>query len=478
MPSASHAPRRWVAVLGALFVLAGVSGSVLESQREGRSAHAPSFVKKRRAHFDHTPVIPAQFASPQEVTRACLSCHRDAESVRDTAHFQWLGHETTIPGREGRFRIGKRNLINNFCISTRGNERTCMKCHAGYGWADDSFDFTNADNVDCLVCHEHSGTYAKGVAGLPTRETDLVAAARSVGTPTRENCVGCHAYGGGGQAVKHGDLDSSLLHPMADEDVHIGKHGFLCVDCHSAPNHQLRGRAFSVSVEDDHGVSCADCHAEVPHRDARIQRHLATLACQTCHIPSYARSVPTKATWDWSKAGEEGRTDDPHSYLKIKGEFSYEQDVIPEYRWFNLTVSRYLAGDHVDAGGITLLNAPQGDIRDRNARIWPFKVHRASQPYDVKYGYLLQPVTGGEGGFWTSFNWDSAFALAAKGSGGLPYSGAYGFARTEMYWPITHMVTPKARALGCPNCHGAAATRLNWKALGYEGDPMLSGARR
>ena len=73
----------------------------------------------------------------------------------------------------------------------------------------------------------------KGTYGLPTKETDLLAAARSVGTPQRENCLGCHAYGGGGQAVKHGDIDSSLAHPFEEEDVHMGRHGFLCVDCHA-----------------------------------------------------------------------------------------------------------------------------------------------------------------------------------------------------------------------------------------------------
>ena len=33
-----------------------------------------------------------------------------------------------------------------------------MKCHAGYGWVDDSFDFSKRENVDCLVCHERTRT--------------------------------------------------------------------------------------------------------------------------------------------------------------------------------------------------------------------------------------------------------------------------------------------------------------------------------
>ncbi len=88
-----------------------------------------------------------------------------------TAHWEWLGDEVEVPGHEGKRRIGKKNLINNFCISSIGNEVACMKCHAGYGWADSTFDFSRSENVDCLVCHEHSGTYVKGEAGLPKSES-------------------------------------------------------------------------------------------------------------------------------------------------------------------------------------------------------------------------------------------------------------------------------------------------------------------
>jgi octaheme c-type cytochrome (tetrathionate reductase family) len=471
-PRTSHA-RRWIVATAVTAVVLGAAATVAYA-RVRPEAPLPQ-LPRARAHFDHAPVISGPFDRPQDVTVACLRCHPDADHVMKSSHWLWLGEEVQIPGRTGTARIGKRNLLNNFCIATRGNERGCMKCHAGYGWVDENFDFAKRENVDCLVCHERTGTYVKGPGGLPTKESNLLAAARSVSTPARENCIGCHAYGGGGQAVKHGDIDSSLLHPPADEDVHIGKHGFLCVDCHQAPDHQIRGRAFSVSVEDRNGVACTDCHARPSHQDARIDTHLATVACQTCHIPTYARKIPTKATWDWSQAGDAKRKEDPHSYLKIKGEFRYEQDAVPEYRWFNLSVSRYLLGDKIDASKVTPINLPQGSISDRKAKIWPFKIHRGSQPYDVKNQYLFPPVTGGKDGYWTTFDWDSAFRLGAKASG-IAYSGSYGFARTEMYWPITHMVAPKEKALGCTECHGEGG-RMDWKALGYAGDPIKTGGR-
>jgi octaheme c-type cytochrome (tetrathionate reductase family) len=460
-----------------------VGGATLALLLLGALATAPkayaatpnAYRKPFRPHFDHTPVITQKFAAPQEVTASCLSCHPKAVSVMKTSHWRWLGEEVQVHGHQGKVRIGKKNLINNFCIATQGNEVSCTKCHIGYGWKTQDYDFEKAENIDCLVCHERLGTYVKGAAGLPTKESDLVAAAKSVGTPARENCLTCHAYGGGGQAVKHGDLDSSLIHPPADEDVHMGRHGLICIDCHAAPDHQLRGRAFSVSVEDSQGVACTDCHKGKEHLDARNEAHLGRLACQTCHVPSFARRIPTKATWDWSKAGDPSRTEDPHHYLKMKGEFTYERNVVPEYRWFNLTVNRYLAGDPIDPTGVTAINAPRGGPEDPTSRIWPFKIHRAKQPYDEENKTLLSPVTGGAGGYWTTFDWDQSIRLGAKVSG-RPYSGRFGFAKTEMFWPLTHMVVPKEKALTCTDCHGDKG-RMDWKALGYGADPLTSRGR-
>ena len=466
-------------LIGTLFLAAtaAVVGGAMALQGPPASPPAaPAYSKRIRPHFDHAPVTPARFDGPQAVTRSCLGCHPDAAHVMKSSHWQWLGGEVVVPGHEGTTRIGKKNLLNNFCLVNRGNEKTCTKCHIGYGWADDSFDFQNAENVDCLVCHERTGTYVKGMYGIPTKETDLVAAARSVGTPQRENCLGCHAFGGGGQGVKHGDIDSSLAHPFDEEDVHMGRHGFLCVDCHRAPDHQIKGRAFSVGVEDSNGVACTDCHAGHRHADARVDTHVKSVACQTCHIPEFAGKLPTKAWWDWSKAGDPTRKDDPHGYLKIKGEFAYEQAAVPEYRWFNGTGGRYLLGDKIDPSKVTALNPPLGGIDDPKAKIWPFKIHRGKQPYDAGFNYLFPPVTGGKDGYWTTFDWDRSFRLGSEASK-IPYSGKYGFAPTEMYWPLSHMVSTKEKALSCTDCHGERS-RMDWKALGYGADPIKTGGRQ
>ena len=433
-------------------------------------------VPQAPVHTDHTNLMSGPYESGSDVTAACLECHEDAaQQVMATAHWTWMSAPVEVDWRDEPIATGKANLLNNFCIGIQSNWAGCTSCHAGYGWEDADFDFNDPLAVDCLVCHAASGTYAKDAAGYPAEGVDLVAAAQSVGRPTRANCGACHFYGGGGDMVKHGDLDSSLTNPPEELDVHMGQLGFECVDCHVTQDHAIAGRSISVSVDDANSIACTNCHSVTPHPDDRLNGHTDTVACETCHIPEFARRLPTKIEWDWSTAGQDW-PEDPHEYLRIKGSFVYADDVRPEYFWFDGTVAyRYLLGDPIDPNGVTFLNPPSGSIDDPNALIWPFKVHHGKQPYDAVYNYLLQPKTYGDGGFWEEFDWDQALRLGSEATG-LPYSGEYGFARTDMFWPIAHMVAPASEALICAECHSENG-RLDWQALGYPGDPIEWGGR-
>ncbi|MFW5952369.1 MAG: tetrathionate reductase family octaheme c-type cytochrome [Gemmatimonadota bacterium] len=432
-------------------------------------------VADRPPPTDHSSLLPGPYETGPEVTRACLECHeQEGREVLHTAHWRWEGEPVDVPGRAEPVRMGKKNVINNFCIAVHSNWSGCTSCHVGYGWVDESFDFSAEEQVDCLVCHDRSGQYGKTAGGYPAEGVDLVAAARSVGPPTRENCGGCHFRGGGGDAVKHGDLDASLAHPRARVDVHMGAHGLVCVDCHETEDHDMKGRALSVSVDNTNEVLCTDCHAAEPHEDARLNAHVSAVACATCHIPEVAIREATKTHWDWAAAGQD-LPEDSYAYLKRKGRFEYEQGLEPEYFWFNGRGGRYLLGDTIAAQGPTELNPPQGGIRDPAARIWPFKVHRATQPYDAVHRTLMVPKTVGEGGYWADFDWDQALRLGAEATG-LPYSGEYDFTSTVMYWPLSHMVQHASGALQCRDCH-APDGRMDWRALGYPGDPARWGSR-
>ena len=445
------------------------------------SPNPADFLPQKPIHVDHTDIVNGDFKTGQDVTRACLECHEDsAGQVMQTTHWTWESKAFEVSWRDDPVTIGKINQINNFCIGTQGNENKCMSCHAGYGWEQGKETvLANQENVDCLACHADSGSYGKGTFGNPAEGVDLLAAARSVRAPTRENCGKCHFDGGGGNGVKHGDLDESLYFPSQNNDVHMGGDlNMQCTDCHWTKDHQILGRmlADNYTVDPGEQVSCEQCHVAQKHEDERNNTHLASVACQTCHIPALALEDPTKVFWDWSQAGQEGRLDDHFTYLKIKGEFVYEKNFAPTYLWFNGNNEyRYILGDRVAADGITYINKPDGDIQDKTAKIFPFKLHIAKQPFDTANNYLLQPITGGDGGFWTTFDWESAFELAVPITG-LDYSGQYGFTETYMYWPTTHMVQPAKNALQCDSCHGKNG-RMDWTALGYPGDPIEWGGR-
>lgn len=435
------------------------------------AAHLPT----RKAHTDHTSLMAGPYADGSEVTKACLECHPDsAKQVMSTTHWTWLDEPVKLEGRAEPVAVGKRNLINNYCIGIQSNWAGCTSCHTGYGWSEAEYDFSREENVDCLVCHESTGFYTKSKAGLPAEGVDLAAAAQSVGWPTRDNCGFCHFNGGGGNAVKHGDLDQHLHNPIEELDVHMGGLNFQCTDCHQTVDHHLRGKSITSSVSMEGQARCTDCHSETPHNDERVNAHTDAVACQTCHIPAYGRGDPTKMEWDWSTAGQD-LPEDEHEYLKIKGNFVYDENVTPEYFWYSGIRDRYLLGDVIDPSRPVILNPIAGDIHDLEARIFPFKVHRAKQPYDTVHNYLLQPRTAGEGGFWTTFDWVSALALGSEDVG-LQFSGQYGFTETWMFWPITHTTTPAEDALQCVDCHSSEG-RLDWQALGYPGDPMEWGGR-
>lgn len=477
---------RWIFGLLAIGLLILVPFLYLQpkpTQIQTREAAAQLPVKG--THVDHRDIVKVDFKTGPDVTRACLACHKDAAGqLMKTTHWTWESKAFQVPWREGTVTIGKINQINNFCIGAQGNENKCMSCHAGYGWeAGKAAQQVNPENVDCLACHADPATYGKGLFGNPSDKVDLLAAARSVRATTRENCGKCHFDGGGGNGVKHGDLDESLYFPGRALDVHMGgKHNMQCSDCHVTRKHQILGRmlADNYTIDPAEQVSCEQCHKATIHADQRIGTHLKSVACQTCHIPAIAREEPTKVTWDWSQAGQKGREEDHYAYLKIKGEFTYESNFAPTYRWFNGNNEyRYLLGDPINRDGATYINKPAGDIKDPKARIFPFKVHVAKQPFDKVNGYLLQPVTSGKNGYWTNFDWNQAFELAVPITG-LAYSGQYGFTETRMYWASTHMVQGADAALQCEACHSATGQpgRLDWTALGYPGDPIKWGGRK
>ncbi|GAB4410558.1 MAG: tetrathionate reductase family octaheme c-type cytochrome [Bacteroidia bacterium] len=367
--------------------------------------------------------------------------------------------------------------MNNYCIGVGGNEQSCAKCHIGFGvMGHEGIESTLPANVDCMVCHDNSAEYLKGSAmgGYPDRSVNFTKVAQSVGPPQNGNCGACHFYSGGGNNVKHGDLEEALLEADRTVDVHMGFDGgkMQCIACHTATNHQMKGRLYSVSSDDLHRGTCEQCHTATPHLHDVLDQHAARVACQTCHIPTYAKANATKMTWDWSTAGklrdgepyEVADSNGNHTYLSIKGDFTWATHVVPEYAWFNGFADHYLLGEKIDTADLPVqINALFGSHADPQAKIYPVKVHRGKQIYDAEYHTLIQPRLyaehKGDSAYWQDFDWHLA-AAAGMRDVSQPYSGHYGFVETEMYWPLNHMVAPADEALSCASCHTRKDGRL------------------
>lgn len=435
------------------------------------------YTKEIRSSVDHTKfdILKKEFKTPQEVTKACISCHTERHTeVMESSHWNW--DRVDLVEGKGFRAAGKKNVLNNFCTGVFGNEVACASCHTGVGMNNvANFDFKKPENVDCLSCHASPKAYQKSNdnSGFPAITVNLNQAAISVGKPTIENCGNCHFYSGGGNNVKHGDLEEALLDANRDIDVHMGKNGvnLSCVDCHTADNHKIKGRLYSVSTNNVSRAYCTDCHSSTPHQETMLNTHTAKVACQTCHIPVYAKVNPTKMSWKWSEAGKLDANHKPfkehkghEEYMSIKGSFIWEKDVKPEYVWFNGTAENYVLGDSINPKEAPIqINKLFGSHDDPNSKIIPVKVHRGDQIYDTEYNRLIQAKlyskTPGDSAFWKDFDWNLA---AEKGmhNAGFEYSGKYGFITTEMYWPLNHMVSKASESLQCADCHTPKDGRL------------------
>ena len=442
-------------------------------------------------------------------TQSCLNCHGlIGQDMLIRAHFTWEGTATNITGYEGEIH-GKSDLINNFCIAVPSNEGRCTQCHAGYGYDDASFDFGDMKNVDCLICHDQSNTYVKGktTAGQPDPAVDLNVVARSVaengGVPGIKNCIVCHANAGGGDNVKHGDLAMALLDTTREYDVHMGTDGggFNCVTCHNVKktpdgeviDHGLGGLPYH-SIDEGEMKGCVDCHGDVASIhvgnpvEAITSTH-ATLACQVCHIPTFARDTSTKTEWYWEDAGQDitppvdpatGRA----TYDKKKGTFVWDNNVRPTLLYFDGKWNRKMVG--VNDGYTSTpvdLGSPSADYTTPGAMIYPFKKMIGNQVADPVNQLLLVPhLFGGKGGpnpYWAKYDWDLALQDGAAYTS-RPYSGTYEFVDTYMYLTINHEVAPAEMAHGkdgaCGDCH--FDDKVDWSALGWTDDPLLLGGTR
>ena len=462
---------------------------------------------------EHEPLVTlVGKPGPQDVTNNCLTCHQKAgQDVLKSAHWNWKGGAPTVRGYDHRADVSLTMMASNACLTIGQSEQECATCHIGYGWTDTTFDFADPAAIDCLVCHDTTGTYRKvpGNGGRPDPSLDLIAIAKKVGRPSRQACGACHISGGSPPYARRGDLESALADPPADVDMHMGTLKMRCQDCHTTTDHRIAGMWTGAPFAAG-AYRCEKCHGQNPHGVAgmlsrHLDDHVRAVACETCHIPAIATLSSTLVRRDYSKAGQDRpQAPDQHgmpTYDKRFGDLTWGRQIVPTYQWYNGTRTASLVGETIDPSSPVVLNAPSGERRDPSSRIHPFQVVAAVQPVrqreqDARLaeaaGWLLHRLRLVEGD------------RRGQQAGRTSVLGKYGFVETRLYSAVHHQVVPARKALGCSDCHSVEAitcsrchrnakgmdlpehrravypgvkNRIDFKALGYSDDPARVGGR-
>jgi len=394
--------------------------------------------------------ITGTFTTPAQITAKCLECHPfEGNDVVNSLHGMMPTAAPNVTNATGLSQ--KLGEINTFCSYPNPAQAgaACLGCHPTLG----KYENLTAADIDCLRCHNDSyrsryaaetnpadfmyvtdwqGTQKTYVpsdkdangdfyvefnwAAMPgLTALDLV---RGVHRPTTTTCLSCHAKAGGGDWVKRGDIGLNSASATAAQDVHLastanGGAGLSCASCHTSSLHEIPGRGIDLRPTEGGAVkACVDCH---PGMDgggghaaagARVEpdRHVARVACQSCHIPAFAKGGATEMWRDWTNpVWNAGLCNGQGAWA---GEEHKVANVVPDHVFFNGTSYVYELGqtlNRVDpvSGYLTMADADaDGGVNDAPgvSKLVPIKRHQSKMavhdatgqviPFDVVWQFM------------------------------------------------------------------------------------------
>ena len=131
------------------------------------------------------------------------------------------------------------------------------------------------DEHACLRCHEHARTgYKRGTLFRAGYDVHASADCFDVGDGCAKNtCTACHV-------TLDADVDGDGL-----PDVHKFVRGHLVGGDLAAADYPPPAPGVAPDPADETHLTCVQCHAmETLPGEIHSKRHLATIACETCHI--------------------------------------------------------------------------------------------------------------------------------------------------------------------------------------------------
>ena len=210
-------------------------------------------------------------------------------------------------------------------------------------------------------------------------------------------------------------------------------------------------------------MACTSCHTDkastTGHATADVNRHVGQVACQTCHIPTYAKNASDTAA---TEATETHRTWATSEWNTALGRFeptpTKANNLKPAYKHWNGTSWGNNLKDAAvldPTTGAYQISRPIGGINDANSMLYPFKYKTADQPL-ASNNMLIALSTAT---YFATGNYNQA---VLDGMTNMGISGStYSTVKTDEYQVINHQVPTANNVLQCSACHtNATATQM------------------